>query len=163
MSNLFDSSESITDKADLVLGRVDVVLRSVEIIFEDKNIDTLSNVLARLSTTMNYVDKNKENIGDLLIQMDSFLVHSIPSIDKVGSASESMVSFFDGMEVERKKGEFSMGTIIEENLEVLNEAAVSLRDLSRKLEATVDTLQESPSDILYKSNKKILGPGESHD
>ena len=39
MSNLFDSSESITDKADIVLGRVDVVLRSMETIFEDKNIE----------------------------------------------------------------------------------------------------------------------------
>ena len=177
MSNLFDSSESITDKAEIVLGRVDVVLRRMEIILEDQNIKNLSNTLTKLSSTMNYVDQNKEKIGDLLIQMDTFLVNTqkmedemLPSIaklgtmsDKAANASDSMVSFFNGMELERKKGEFSVGTIIEENLEVLNEAAVSLRDLSRKLENTVDILKDSPSDILYKSNEKILGPGESHD
>jgi hypothetical protein len=67
------------------------------------------------------------------------------------------------MQKELDNGEFSIATIVEQNMQILNETASSIRDLSFELESMVDSLKESPSDILYKSNEKILGPGESHE
>ncbi len=83
--------------------------------------------------------------------------------EKTSVAADKANIFFVSMQKELDKGEFSVGTIVEENLQILNEAALSLKNLSQKVEATVDELKNSPSDILYKSNEKILGPGESHE
>ncbi len=170
LSNLFDSSESITDKVDEILVKINGALNK-------KNIDNISEIIDNLSTSTAYIDNNKHKISLLLTQIDEFLEHTkkfendlLPSIqkigimsDKAGAASDRTGEFFVNMQKELDKGEFSVGTIIEENLQILNETASSLRDLSVKLENTVDSLKESPSDLLYKSNEKILGPGESHD
>jgi hypothetical protein len=82
---------------------------------------------------------------------------------KAGLAADKTTEFFVGMNKELKQGEFSVKTIIEENIQIFNETALSLRDLSIKLEEAVDSIKESPSDLLFKSDTDILGPGESHE
>jgi phospholipid/cholesterol/gamma-HCH transport system substrate-binding protein len=170
MSHLFNSSGSITDKANHILDKISVVL-------SDKNIQNISEIIDNLSTTTTYINENKHKIDELLAQVNNFLEHTkkfenellIPiqkvgdMSDKAGIASDSTNDFFVGMNKELNNGEFSVADIVEDNLQILNEAVLSLKSLSLKLEETVDSLKESPSDLLYKSNKKILGPGESHD
>ena len=83
--------------------------------------------------------------------------------DRAGAASDSTKIFFDNMQKELKRGEFNFADIVEQNMQILNTTAISLRDLSLKLDEMVSELKESPSDLLYKSTKKIPGPGESHE
>ena len=189
MSQLFDSSGSITVKIETILDKINYVLdiktmdniahilESTNKMMNDENIQNISKTLEDLSQTMAYVNENKYKIDLLIKEMNSFLKETkkfekemLPSItklgvmsDKAGNASDKTAEFFVDMRQELKNGEFNVASIIEENLQILNETASSLRDLSLKLEGTVDAFNESPSDILYKSNTKILGPGESHD
>ncbi|MEA1917362.1 MAG: MlaD family protein [Campylobacterota bacterium] len=170
LSTLLDSGGSITAKVENILDRVNILL-------DEKNIENINNTLSRLSSSMQYIDENKEKIGELSSKIDEFLEHTkefedkmMPSVtklgemsDKAGEASDETKEFFAGMNKELKNGEFSVGTIVESNLQILNETAHSLKSLSQKLEETVDSLKDSPSDLLYKSNKPTLGPGESHD
>lgn len=83
--------------------------------------------------------------------------------DKAGAASDSTKIFFDNMQKELKNGEFSFADIVEQNMQILNETAISLRNLSLKLDETVSEIKNSPSDLLYKSTAKIPGPGESNE
>ena len=170
MSNLFDSSESITTKVDAILNRVYLML-------SDKNIENISNIADDLSKTTAYINQNTYQIDKLFVQIEAFLEHTkkfenelLPPIskigvmsDKVGKTADTTTEFFTGMQKELNNGQFSIGTIVEQNLQILNETALSLRDLSLKLESTVDSIKDSPSDLLYKSNTKILGPGENHE
>ena len=170
MSNLFDSSESITTKVDAILNRINLML-------SDENIANISVIIDNLSQTTRYVNQNTHKVDRLFVQIDQFLEHTkkfenelLPPIskigvmsDKVGKTADTTTKFFTGMQKELNNGQFSMGTIVEQNLQILNETALSLRDLSLKLESTVDSIKESPSDLLYKSNTKILGPGENHE
>ncbi len=191
MSNLFDSSESITAKIDSILDKVDGLL-------DVENRDNISKIVENISQITGYVDLNKYRLEKLLVNINKFLNQTmkfeediLPTVlkvgdmsdkigemsdkagdmsdrvgnmsDKVGVTSDTTTEFFVDMQKELDAGEFSVSTIVEENMQTLNEAIRALRDLSIKLESTVDSLKESPSDILYKSNKKILGPGESHE
>jgi phospholipid/cholesterol/gamma-HCH transport system substrate-binding protein len=170
MANLFDSSKSITDKVDDILNKVNGVLN-------EKNMDNLSEIIENFSGTTKYVDENKHKIDQLLVQINEFLEHTkefenkiLPSVekmgrmsDKAGETSDTAKKFFIDMQKEIDKGSFDTANILEQNMQIINEAADSLRDLSLKLESAVDGLKDSPSDILYKSNSRNLGPGESHE
>ncbi len=170
MANLFDSSEAITDKIDDILNKVNGMLNA-------KNMNNIAKIIDDFSTTTSYIDENKHKVDVLLVQIDEFLEHTkkfedemLPPIqkvgvmsDKAGATSDTAKKFFDDMQKEIDKGSFDTANILEQNMQIINEAAVSLRDLSLKLEETIDSLKDSPSDILYKSNSKNLGPGESHD
>ncbi len=189
MSSLFDSSESITNKVENILDKISFALNdknldNISKIIEnfsqalnDKNIDNLNDIMSNLSTTTTYIDDEKEKLAKLLKKVHEFLDHTmkfeseiIPPLlkigvasDKAGDAADKTGVFFTDMQKELDNGEFSIGTIIEENMQILNETAASIRDLSLELEGMVDSLKDSPSDILYKSNEKILGPGEKHE
>jgi phospholipid/cholesterol/gamma-HCH transport system substrate-binding protein len=195
MASLFDNSEIITKKINTVLDKISAVL-------SDENVNNFAKISKNLSNTTEYIDKNKQKIGELFKQIGElktniesdlnkitndvtkfsnsgkefvdytkiFEEKLIPSFDKLGSmsdragaASDATKEFFVGMKKELKKGEFSFADIVEQNMQVLNETILSLRDLSQKLDDTVSELKDSPSDLLYKSSKKIPGPGEKHE
>ena len=170
MSSLFDSSESITQKMENILDKVNILLSA-------NNVENISKMIDDMSNTMLYVSENKQKIGKTLDELNKFLIHTkqmekemLPLFiklgtmsDKAGNASDKTAEFFSGMSTELKKGEFNVADIVEQNIQILNEAAISIRNLSQKLEITVDELGDSPSDMIFKSNEKILGPGESHE
>jgi phospholipid/cholesterol/gamma-HCH transport system substrate-binding protein len=170
ISAIVDGGESITVKLENSLDKVSQLL-------SEKNIDNISHTLNDLSQTMSYINANKERLEKLYVQIYDFLEHTKkfessiePSInklgvmsDKAGAAADGVKTLVDAMKQELDNGQYSMGEIVEENLEVLNETAHSLNKLSLKLEKSIEELKESPSDLLYKSKKDILGPGESHD
>lgn len=188
LSNLYDSSESITNKVDKILDKVAVLL-------SPENIENISKITQNLNVTTKYIDDNKQKFGSFLDtaheslgmvtsdvsrfveESKVFLEHTkrfedelLPSFaklgsmsDRAGAASDTTKEFFSGMTKELKNGQMSFADIVEENLEVLNQTALSLRDLTIKLNQTVEKLEQSPSDILFKSREDILGPGESNE
>lgn len=189
MSQLFDSSGSITVKIENILDKVNYILdvKTMDNIAQildktnkmmsDKNIDNISKSLEDFSQTMAFFNANKYRVEKLLLEVNSLVAQTkefekevLPSItklgvmsDKAGAASDRTSEFFIDMRTELKNGEFNVATIVEKNLQVFNETAASLQDLSLKLETTVDNFNESPSDILFKSKERVLGPGEDHD
>ncbi|MDF1874117.1 MCE family protein [Sulfurimonas sp. SAG-AH-194-I05] len=189
MSHLFDSSESITVKIETILDKVNYVLSKhnmdqissllskTNTLMSNENMNNISLTMDNVAETTTYINQNKQKMSELVVSINDFLEHTkqferdmLPSITKMGvmsdkasGAADRTSEFFVDMRKELKNGEFNMASIIEENLQILNETAISLRDLSLKMESTVEAIKESPSDLLYKSNKKILGPGESHD
>ena len=148
----------------------------------------IDNNKQKITQMLEQINQLKENISkDLKIVTNSFVNFSndgkkflnhteeiedalIPSLtklgymgDRVSEASDTTKEFFAGLQGKLKDGEFSFADIVGQNMQVLNETALSLRKLSFKLDEMVDELKNSPSDILYKSTKKIPGPGESHE
>jgi len=170
MSSLFDSSESITTKMEIILDRVNILLSK-------NNVDNLSKTINDMSKTMVYIKENKQKIGETLDELNKFMIETKQMekellnafnkmgtmSDKAGIASDKTAEFFTGMTAELNKGEFSVGEIVENNLQILNETAISIRNLSQRLEIMVDDIGNSPSDMIFKSKEKILGPGESHE
>jgi phospholipid/cholesterol/gamma-HCH transport system substrate-binding protein len=195
MASLFDSSEDITKKVGGVLQRVETVL-------SDKNIKNFGNIVTNLSSTTEFIEKNKqrltqmfdeistlnknvqkdlnvitENINSLSKESKEFLIHTkdfedkiTPSFeklaemsDKAGAASDSTKIYFDNMQKELERGEFNFADIVEKNMQILNETSLSLKNFTIKLDGMIDELKNSPSDLLYKSTKKIPGPGEENE
>jgi len=137
-------------------------------------LDQIDNVLLQISNlkvdVVKSLDKLTKQSGDFFEHSKKIEDEILPSFNKLGDmsvragvASDKTSKFFDEMYIELEKGEFSMASIIEKNLEILNETLHTFQDLALKLDDTVSSLKESPSDLLYKSSSKILGPGESDE
>ncbi|MFK5881783.1 MAG: MlaD family protein [Sulfurospirillum sp.] len=147
----------------------------------DNNKYKINQMFAQIGDLKKNIQKDlaiiTQNISSFSKDGKKFLEHTenfentlIPSFEKLGkmsdragAASNSTKVFFDNMQKELKKGEFSFADIVEQNMQILNETAISLRNLSLRLDETVSELKNSPSDLLYKSTAKIPGPGESNE
>ena len=139
-----------------------------------KMFEQISELKTNIESNMKVITKDvtrfSNNTHEFVGYTKVFEEKLIPSFDKLGSmsdragaASDATKEFFVGMKKELKRGEFSFADIVEQNLQVINETVLSIRDLSQKLDATVSELKDSPSDLLYKSSKKIPGPGEKNE
>jgi phospholipid/cholesterol/gamma-HCH transport system substrate-binding protein len=192
ISSIFDNSESITKKLEKVLDRTYILLN-------DKNMQNISTIADKLSSTVSYIDDNKKKFVETLKSISSlrsdikktldkitlevdrfntktagFYNHTVifedkllPSFrklgdmsDKAAAASDKTKEFFISLQNKLNSGKFDISDIVENNMDILNETSLSIKDLSVKIESLVESLKESPSDIVYKSRDKTLGPGE---
>lgn len=125
-----------------------------------KNLRILTKNITSLSTDgRKFLDHTKKIEDDLLLSFDKLGAMG----DRVTAASDTTKEFFAGLGDKLQNGEFDFADIIDQNMQVLNETILSLRNLSIKLDEMVDELKNSPSDLLYKSTKRIPGPGEKHE
>ncbi len=136
--------------------------------------DQINELKINIENNLNTITKNisvfTDDSKDFLNHTKSFEDTLIPTFnklgrmsDRVGDASDTTKEFFYGIKKELINGEFNIADIVRQNMQIINETALSLRNLSFKLDALIGELKNSPSDILYKSSKKIPGPGESHE
>ncbi|MCF6172321.1 MAG: hypothetical protein L3J44_00790, partial [Campylobacteraceae bacterium] len=129
-----------------------------------KSIESNLNIITGDVTS--FANSGKSFVSDAKVFEDT-LIPSFNKLgemsDRAGNASDATRIFFERMQKELKNGQFSFSDIVEQNLGTLNETLLSIRNLSLKLDQTVSELKENPSDLLYKSHKKIPGPGESHE
>ena len=192
ISAIFDNSESITIKMANALDKINMLLN-------DKNMQNISNITDKLSSSITYMDKNKQkfiqtlqnislirddirkNLDKITLEIKrfndktaGFYTHTtefedklLPSFKKLGDMSEKAAAasdktkeFFQTLQKKANEGEFDIADIVEDNIETLNETSLAIKDLSQKIESVVNSIKESPSDIIYKSRDKLLGPGE---
>ncbi len=125
-----------------------------------KDLDIITQNVSSLSKDGNIFLAHTQNFEDTLVPAFDKLGKMS---DRAGAASDSTKLFFDNMQKELEKGEFSFADIVGQNMQILNETAISLRNLSLKLDEMVSELKNSPSDLLYKSTKRIPGPGEKNE
>lgn len=185
LTSLFESGESITEKVDTILNRITLLLDEKNLENISEVVSNLSNTTKYIDDKKEGIDKVFKDITELKISIEKnvnqlsskssqFLDHTAKfeddllvsfkklgeMSDKAAAASDETRIFFEKMQKEADRGEFSMAQIAEDNLQIINETAQSLRDLSIQLDETIKNLGDSPSDILYKSRAKNLGPGE---
>lgn len=188
LSTLLDNGESITYKVEKVLDKINTLLNDQTVSNLEQSIENLSKIMHYVDTNKHHLVESFVQIKSLAKRLEShadvlgleaveFLQHSrdfedklLVSFDKiahmsakVSDASDSTRIFFDNMQNKADSEQFDFAHIVEKNMEIFNETLLALKELSMSLSQTVKSLDESPSDILYKSRKKNLGPGEKYE
>ena len=135
MEILLKNSAQISQNLALLTG---------EISGEGTNIKQL---IQDLSAASNQLQKTSKEFSSLIEGDASSMVKSV---DEVSKSVNSLVS---KLEERVDYGEFDMATILQENLQSTQNSMDELNTLIRQL-------QQSPSDIIFKTNTKPLGPGE---
>jgi len=181
IDGILDKVENLLDEKNL--ERISLIIENLSSTtnYIDNNKEKIGNTLDQIDNVLLQISSLKvdvaKSLDTLTNQSDDFFEHSkkiedeiLPSFNKLGVMSEKAArasdktgKFFDEMYIQLENGEFSVATIIENNLEILNETVLTFQDLALKLDETIGSLKESPSDLLYKSSSKNLGPGESDE
>ena len=188
LASLFENGESITIKVDNILNRVSIMLSDKNLENISDVIKNLASTTKYIDAQKQSIDEMFQDMRELKVSIEknlnnltdksgkfldrtqkfedklalSFVKLGVMS-DKVGAASDKTRVFFEKIKQDADSGQFNLANIVEENLQVINDTAQSLRNLSLELDETVKELKESPSDILYKSRAKNLGPGEKNE
>lgn len=158
IANLSSTTKYIDNNKQKITQIFDKINQLKENISKDLNI--ITNSFVGLSN-------NSKKFLNHTAEVENKLIPSMTKLgnmgDKVSVASDTTKKFFASLQNKLKDGEFDFADIVGQNMQVLNQTALSLQKLSLKLDEMVDELKNSPSDILYKRTRKIPGPGESNE
>ncbi len=190
LSTIFDNSENITQKISKVLDKINLLLSRKNLddmqniississtsLYIDKNKeaigktlkqislirDDIKESLQRVTDEMVMLGKNGKNFLDITAKNENSLTLSLNVVsNSITEASKSIKVLVEDLNKKVKSGKFDMDDIVEENMQIINSTALSIKELSLKVKELTKELENSPSDILYKSRKEILGPGEN--
>ena len=160
LTNLVDSTTDITNELTLVLTQMKKLLN-------DENIKTISQILAKTESSVNnmeqfssYLVKNEKRIDEVFNNLSTLSKTGTKSFESINKSADSFRALSSELLVEVKKGSFDMKDMSKESFEKLNTVLNSLDATLYQTQTLIDSLNQSPSDILFKQKNIKNGPGE---
>lgn len=158
--SFFDSTHDISQKFIEVLNQVEKVLN-------DKNIENFSNILTKSENSASnmehlsqYLVQNEKKIDLLLKDISNLVEVSNNSFASVNNSANSFKELSNEFLKELRSGKFDFKEISSDSFEKLDKVLKSLDDTVKQAEDLLFSLEESPSDLLFKQKKIKYGPGE---
>ncbi len=175
-SRLDKTITSLSGKAEVIFDRADQILNEKNL----KNLESILENSAKISSstakTLENIEKHNQEISRILKEavvfekvaieaatgvreMSYALRHAIDNtgIQTLESIQNTMLHLDDKI----KKGAFDVDLLLKENLIPLQSTLDELRILSINSRALIDHLNDSPSDLLFKSETIHPAPNET--
>lgn len=160
LTTLVDSTTDLTNELNQVLAQIKKLLN-------DENIKTISQILAKTENSMNnmeqfssYLVKNEKRIDEVLNNISTLSKTGTKSFESINKSADSFRALSSELLVEVKKGSFDMKDMSKESFEKLNTVLNTLDATLSQTQTLIDSLNQSPSDILFKQKNIKNGPGE---
>lgn len=178
IKRLDESLSSVASKLSKSLDRADLL-------FSDANIHNVSQSLENLRSLTQQMDRYQEQIKLLLAQgialennaslalqgindtvqsakqtsqlLEGKMSTTLQSVEATSKQSHALIQKIDST-IER--GDYNLQTITAPTLNEMNALIEQSKTLTQEMSTTLQTLQESPSDLFLKKSKPKLGPGE---
>ena len=181
---IIKSSPSIFAKLDDTLAdlanKLSLASQKIENLLSEKNIQNVENTLENISAVTGELKTNKTDISNLIkrgIELEekaSLVLQKIEQITvslDVGkdiqktlkefkTASSQMKTLMHNINKSVKRGDYNLKEITQPTLQRLSIMIDEISDLSAKVEELAEQIEESPSDLLFKSKVIKPGPGE---
>lgn len=160
----------------------ETIAQRIDIFFKGKGVENLQDLLEysaktseNLAQLSQVLEKESENIALLINQSHKTAkeleimsksiskavdVDATIMMDNVTKAAESVDNLMLKLEQKVDSGSFDIDEVIEYNLKPLANSISELDALLIETKSLIIDLEENPSDILFKSTPKKLGPGE---
>ncbi|MCK9337911.1 MAG: MlaD family protein [Arcobacteraceae bacterium] len=167
---------SMIDKSfETIAQRIDIFFKgqgmeNLQILLENsaktsQHLAKLSQVLEEESENISLLIKQSHNTAkelEIMSQSISQVVYEDTTVmmDNVTKAAQSVDNLMLKLEQKVDSGSFDIDEVIEYNLKPLANSISQLDELLIETKSLIINLEESPSDILFKSTPKKLGPGE---
>lgn len=178
IKRLDESLSGVASKLSRSLDRADLL-------FSDANIHNVSKSLESLRSLTKHMDSYQEQIKLLLAQgitLENNASRTLQSIDETAQSAKQtsdvlerkLTATLQSVEMTSKQShaliqkiestidreDYNLQTITAPTLSELNALIEQSKILTQEMGATLQTLQQSPSDILLKKSKPKPGPGE---
>ncbi|MDP3265241.1 MAG: MlaD family protein [Sulfuricurvum sp.] len=178
IKRLDESLSSVATKLSTTLDRANLFL-------SDQNIHNVAQSLEKLRSLTEQIDGYHTHIKLLLSQgiaLETNASHTLETINDTAlsakhtsiqvqnklnntlqsleSTSKDSHALIQKIESTLDRGDYNLQTITAPTLNELNTLIEQSKILTQEMESTLQTLQQSPSDILLKKSKPKPGPGE---
>lgn len=160
LTTLVDSTTDITNELTIVLSQIKKLLN-------DENIKTISEILSKTQNSMtnveqfsSYLVNNEKRIDEVLNNISMLSKTGTKSFDSIDKSANTFKQLSNELLIEVKKGSFDMKDMSKESFEKLSTLLNSLDVTLSQTQHLIDSLNQSPSDILFKQKNIKNGPGE---
>lgn len=153
------SKENIQNLND-ILQNLEETTDNLRKFFSKENAENVQVVLNNLKKASKKLDCTLEHIDQFAIsnrEIPFKVKKLIETLDKGAKAAMKTV------ELVRKsfaRGDYNLKGISQGTLDNINRLVDNMRDITVRIHAILDTLESSPSDLLFKSSTPLPGPGE---
>ena len=152
-ARLNDSLTILAEKSAQVLDKIDHLL-------SDKNLQNIAVILFEMKMLAKDIRKQLggfQRIVDSTISMETDISGAF---EKVAAASVNVEKMAVTLEENYRDVGPDIGQNVRQSLESLNQLLYNLDTLAGDLQRTIRTIENSPSDILFKRSRPRPGPGE---
>lgn len=169
--SVFASLENSTEN---ISKQINKVLIQMNTLFNNKNLNKISNILSNTEKSSqnvekfsNFIIKKEKTLNILLDNINKITNKGTDSFENMSNAATEVKNAALKVELlstslinEIKKGKFDIKAISKDSFFKLNNTLDTLENTIAKTQNLVDKLSDSPSDILFKKQIRNLGPGE---
>jgi phospholipid/cholesterol/gamma-HCH transport system substrate-binding protein len=161
----------LTGDIDGVGSKIEDILIKSQKLLSDQNIDTMGKILDNTQKVTARAEELEDKLIIALEELDATLKEfrvsmakvttdfsamkevTVPTIDKLMETSENFNRVTLEVEKSIERGDYNLKKIFEPMLVDIDILLAQLNDMSRSIE-------NNPSDLLFKSRKSMRGPGE---
>lgn len=118
-----------------------------------QTLENSSNLTKKLDSFMEYLVQNEKKFDEVLSSLDKFSKKGERAFESMGKTADEYSLFVQDLKTELDKGSFDLKNISQSTFEEIN-------ILINVLNSLIQSLEESPSDLLFKKRVIKNGPGE---
>ncbi|RXJ83738.1 ABC transporter substrate-binding protein [Arcobacter sp. CECT 8985] len=169
--SVFASLENSTEN---ISKQINKVLIQMNTLFNNKNLNKISNILSNTEKSSqnvekfsNFIIKKEKTLNILLDNINKITKKGTDSFENMSNAATEVKNAALKVELlstslinEIKKGTYDIKAISKDSFFKLNNTLDTLESTITKTQNLVEKLSDSPSDIIFKKQIKNLGPGE---
>lgn len=183
LSRLDKTITSISAKAEMIFERAEQIMSEKNVKNLEAIIENSAKITSSTAKTLENIEANNKEIAQILKQAVVFekaaieaatgvkdMSHSfrnavdstgIEMMSQVKEASQSVKTVMSGLDAKMKQGTFDIDILVKENLIPLQSTLEELRILTIETKALIDHLNDSPSDLFFKSETIHPAPNET--
>ncbi|MBU1667856.1 MCE family protein [bacterium] len=146
----------LDDSLSMIASKLASVLDKIDILLKEENLEQIENTLSDIQQIIETINQNKQHFVTLLKEGSE--IGTV--FEELKEMSKTAKNLMRNLDRSLKRGDYNLKEMAEPSIEKLNALLDEVDRLTSKLEHTVETIEQSPSDLLFKSSTPKLGPGE---
>lgn len=184
---LIESRESffttLKSSATEVTGKLDQTLARVNLLLSERNIHNIEKILSNIdqfTTSLNQKIIKFDALVESTIQAEQKGIETLEEIDslsvelrntarnfsrageEIKTASANANELIEEVKVTFKRGDYNLKAISQESVDHLNDVLSETKTMILSAKEAIESIKESPSDLLFKSQQPRRGPGEEY-
>ncbi|BAK72112.1 MAG: MlaD family protein [Arcobacter sp.] len=163
LTSFVDSTEDITKEVMILLTQMKKVLN-------DENVSNLSSLLSKSEKSMenlqqfsSYLVKNEKKIDEVMRSINEMTSKGGKSFDSMKTTANNFTNLSKELQTQINSGAYNIKDITQESFDNLNSVLYSLENSLVQIQNLINTISESPSDLILKQKNIKYGPGEKDE
>lgn len=153
------SKENIQNLND-ILQNLEETTDNLRKFFSKENAENVQVVLNNLKKASKKLDHTLEDVDQFAISNREIPLKVKALIETLDKGAKAALKTVELVRKSFTRGDYNLKEISQGTLDNINQLVNNMRDITVRIHAILDTLESSPSDLLFKASTPLPGPGE---